>query len=62
MLTAVIVAYDDSDGWYDHQMGPIVNQSPAFPSIKTNTTRVFCDSSSTLRSGPRSISYEVFPA
>jgi phospholipase C len=25
--TAVIVMYDDSDGWYDHQMGPIVNQS-----------------------------------
>jgi len=25
--TAVIVAYDDSDGWYDHQMGPIVKQS-----------------------------------
>jgi phospholipase C len=25
--TAVIVLYDDSDGWYDHQMGPIVNQS-----------------------------------
>jgi phospholipase C len=25
--TAVIVAYDDSDGWYDHQMGPIANQS-----------------------------------
>ncbi len=25
--TAVIVTYDDSDGWYDHQMGPIVNQS-----------------------------------
>ncbi|HEY3838592.1 MAG TPA: alkaline phosphatase family protein [Bryobacteraceae bacterium] len=25
--TAVIVAYDDSDGWYDHQMSPIVNQS-----------------------------------
>ena len=25
--TAVIVAYDDSDGWYDHQMGPIINQS-----------------------------------
>jgi len=24
---AIIVAYDDSDGWYDHQMGPIVNQS-----------------------------------
>ena len=25
--TAVIVAYDDSDGWYDHAMGPITNQS-----------------------------------
>jgi phospholipase C len=25
--TVVILAYDDSDGWYDHQMGPIVNQS-----------------------------------
>ncbi len=25
--TAVIVTYDDSDGWYDHQMPPIVNPS-----------------------------------
>ena len=25
--TAVIIAYDDSDGWYDHQMSPIVNES-----------------------------------
>ena len=25
--TAVVIAYDDSDGWYDHQMAPIVNQS-----------------------------------
>ncbi|WP_180539432.1 phospholipase C [Nevskia soli] len=25
--TLVIIAYDDSDGWYDHQMSPIVNQS-----------------------------------
>ena len=25
--TAVVIAYDDSDGWYDHQMGPIVNTS-----------------------------------
>ncbi|HTX75208.1 MAG TPA: alkaline phosphatase family protein [Terracidiphilus sp.] len=25
--TAVIISYDDSDGWYDHQMSPIVNQS-----------------------------------
>lgn len=25
--TAVIINYDDSDGWYDHQMSPIVNGS-----------------------------------
>jgi phospholipase C len=25
--TAVIITYDDSDGWYDHQMSPIVNGS-----------------------------------
>ena len=34
--TAVIVMYDDSDGWYDHQMSPIINPSglknTAFPS------------------------------
>ncbi len=25
--TAVFINYDDSDGWYDHQLGQIVNQS-----------------------------------
>ena len=25
--TAIIITYDDSDGWYDHQMSPIVNPS-----------------------------------
>ena len=25
--TAVVINWDDSDGWYDHQMGPIVDQS-----------------------------------
>ncbi len=25
--TAIVVGYDDSDGWYDHQMSPIVNTS-----------------------------------
>jgi len=25
--TVVIIAYDDSDGWYDHKMGPLVNGS-----------------------------------
>jgi phospholipase C len=34
--TAVVIAYDDSDGWYDHQMGPIVNQSddPAVDALR----------------------------
>ncbi|MGA8031019.1 MAG: alkaline phosphatase family protein, partial [Casimicrobiaceae bacterium] len=25
--TAIVISYDDSDGWYDHQMSPIVNAS-----------------------------------
>jgi phospholipase C len=25
--TAVVIAYDDSDGWYDHQMSPIIRGS-----------------------------------
>jgi phospholipase C len=25
--TAVVILYDDSDGWYDHQLAPLVNQS-----------------------------------
>jgi phospholipase C len=25
--TAIVIAYDDSDGWYDHQMGPIIRPS-----------------------------------
>ncbi|WP_217631225.1 phospholipase C [Modestobacter sp. DSM 44400] len=25
--TAVVIAYDDSDGWYDHQLAPVVNHS-----------------------------------
>jgi phospholipase C len=25
--TAVVIAYDDSDGWYDHVLGPLVSQS-----------------------------------
>ena len=35
--TAVIIAYDDSDGWYDHVMGPIVNQSNTTEDALTGT-------------------------
>ena len=30
--TAIIILYDDSDGWYDHQMSPIVNPSAVLTS------------------------------
>ena len=38
--TAVVIAYDDSDGWYDHQMSPIVNQSldPAHDGLTAAST------------------------
>jgi phospholipase C len=35
--TAVVISYDDSDGWYDHQMGPIVNQSTSPADALTET-------------------------
>jgi phospholipase C len=35
--TAVVIAYDDSDGWYDHQIGPIVNQSTSDADMLTGT-------------------------
>jgi phospholipase C len=34
--TLVIIAYDDSDGWYDHQMSPIVNPSRLKPDSSSN--------------------------
>jgi len=36
--TAVVILYDDSDGWYDHQMGPIVNQSTGPADALTGTS------------------------
>ena len=35
--TAVIINWDDSDGWYDHQMGPIMNQSSTTSDALTGT-------------------------
>jgi phospholipase C len=48
--TAVVIAYDDSDGWYDHQMGPIVNQSTAPADALTGPGA--CGDGSTALSGP----------
>jgi phospholipase C len=36
--TAVIIAYDDSDGWYDHQFGGVRNQSLSPADNLTGTT------------------------
>lgn len=33
--TAVVINWDDSDGWYDHQMPPIVNQSTSSADMVT---------------------------
>ena len=35
--TAVIISWDDSDGWYDHQMGPIESQSNTTEDALTGT-------------------------
>ena len=35
--TAIIIAYDDSDGWYDHVMSPIVHQSNVSDDFLTGT-------------------------
>jgi phospholipase C len=47
--TAVVISYDDSDGWYDHQMGPIVNQSsdPAVDALHGTD----CDTNANAMSG-----------
>jgi len=48
--TAVVITYDDSDGWYDHQMGPIVNQSTSPADQLTGAGS--CGDGSTALSGP----------
>ena len=35
--TAVVISWDDSDGWYDHQMPPNVNQSATSADAVTGT-------------------------
>jgi len=42
--TAVVIAYDDSDGWYDHAEGPLVSQSQV-PAIDALTGAGQCGAS-----------------
>ncbi|HLH02213.1 MAG TPA: alkaline phosphatase family protein [Bryobacteraceae bacterium] len=48
--TAVVIAYDDSDGWYDHVMGPIVNHSQT--SADSLTANGACGDGTTALDGP----------
>ena len=40
--TAVVITYDDSDGWYDHVLGPLITQSQT--SLDALTGKGFCGS------------------
>jgi len=48
--TAVIINYDDSDGWYDHQLGQIVNQSSSSADALLGTGN--CGDGTTALAGP----------
>jgi phospholipase C len=48
--TAVIINYDDSDGWYDHQFSPILNQSTSAADMLTGIGQ--CGNGATALAGP----------
>jgi phospholipase C len=50
--TAVVIAYDDSDGWYDHQMPPIVNQSASPADVPG-----FCGTGTNALPGPNGVAH-----
>jgi phospholipase C len=49
--TALVIMYDDSDGWYDHQMSPIVNQSQSPADALTGPSLCGSSSSATVLPG-----------
>jgi phospholipase C len=55
--TLIVIAYDDSDGWYDHQIGPIVNQSDTTadvgPAGSINVGKQLCGTKNTGGIGGR---------
>jgi phospholipase C len=52
--TAVVILYDDSDGWYDHQMPPVVNASFSNAVDTLNGSGV-CDTSNGFQQGKPAI-------
>jgi phospholipase C len=55
--TAVLIGWDDSDGWYDHQMPPIVNQSASpldvLPGLGSNPASIMGGYQARAGYGPR---------
>ena len=47
--TAVVISWDDSDGWYDHQMPPVVNTSATASDALTGTA--LCGGGTTALAG-----------
>jgi phospholipase C len=41
--TAIVIAYDDSDGWYDHLMAPLVHESQTHLDALTRTNQCGAD-------------------
>lgn len=52
--TAVILAYDDSDGWYDHQMAPTTNGSFSTSDALSATGACGVQGTTPVLSGPNS--------
>jgi phospholipase C len=38
--TAIVILYDDSDGWYDHQMSPLINPSAVLQASAGNSDQL----------------------
>ena len=53
--TLIVIAYDDSDGWYDHQMGPIVSQSDVDADRLGTRRRVNAGSNGLASAEPRTL-------
>ncbi len=58
--TAVVIAYDDSDGWYDHQMGPIVNGSFSSQDDMTGPNACGTRGATPVQHGPNSGTTPVY--
>jgi len=53
--TAVVILYDDSDGWYDHQMPPVVNASMN-PTVDTLNSPGVCNTGPAQQGKPNTAS------